>query len=90
MTRKRISQTCDFCQSEIDDSEMSYKVQFSQNQPYNSGSIKGKFVSSSNKADLCKTDFLKFCEGNFSVVWKTMMKIDDKWQEIDNQEKLEA
>ena len=69
---------------------MSYKVQFSQNQPYNSGSTKGKFVSSVNKADLCKADFLKFCEGNYTSKWKIMQKVGNTWQEVDPQEKLEA
>jgi hypothetical protein len=77
------------CQEEIDSSQMSYSAQFSQKQPYGEG-LKGKFVSSSNKADFCGNCFRKVCLGNFNVRWKTMQKIDDKWQEIDPQEKLEA
>ena len=88
MTRPHISNTCDLCQNEIESDEMSYKTQFNQIQPYTSGSTKGKFVSSTNKADLCKKCFLKFCEGNFSVKWKTMQKIGDSWQEVDPQEKI--
>ncbi len=80
MTRKATPNICDLCQQEIALDEMSYTVQFSQKQPYGQGT-KGKFVSSSNKADLCKKDFLKFCEGNYTVAWKTMVQNPaGKWE----------
>jgi len=88
MTRPHIDQTCDLCQNSVNSDEMSYTCQFSQRQPYTHGATKGKFVSSINKADLCKKCFLKFCEGNYSVKWKTMKKIGDSWQEVDPQEKI--
>lgn len=81
MTRPPTPNICDLCQGEIPTSEMSYTVQFSQKQPYGKGT-KGKFVSSRNKADLCKKDFLKFCEGNYTIDWKTMVQnADGNWEE---------
>lgn len=83
MTRKVTPNICDLCQGEIPIDQMSYTVQFSQKQPYGKGT-KGKFVSSSNKADLCKADFMKFCEGNYTVEWKTMAQDKDgKWKQED-------
>ena len=57
---------------------MSYSAQFSQKQPYGEGT-KGKFVSSTNKADYCKKCFLETQQGNFKVKWKTMMKDKRYW-----------
>lgn len=83
MTRKATPNICDLCQKEIALDQMSYTVQFSQKQPFGEGT-KGKFVSSKNKADLCKEDFLKFTSGNFKVEWKTMVQqADNSWKEGD-------
>ena len=83
MTRPPTPNICDLCQSEIPRDQMSYTIQFSQKQPFGQGT-KGKFVSSINKADLCKKDFLKFCEGNYTVEWKTMTQQADKsWKKED-------
>jgi hypothetical protein len=54
MTNPPRKRTCDFCKKEIDSGEMSYKIQFNQNPPFGTGT-KNQFVSSVNKADLCKT-----------------------------------
>ena len=90
MTRPPTPNSCDICQEEIDPSQMSYTAQFSQKQPYGQG-LKGKFVSSNNKADYCKSCFLKTQNGNYKVQWKTMMKDEktDKWITVDPQQKLE-
>ncbi len=82
MTNPPRSRVCDFCKKEIPAGEMSYKVQFNQNPPFD-GTSKNEFVSSNNKADLCKTDFLVFCEGDFTVKWKTMISTDGRktWHE---------
>ncbi len=77
MTNAPRLRVCDFCKKDIPAGEMSYKLQFNQNPPYGKG-IKNEFVSSDNKADLCKTDFLIFCEGNFTVEWKTMETTDNR------------
>ncbi len=88
MTRKTTPNICDFCQDEIPHDEMSYTVQFNQKQPFGQGT-KGEFVSSTNRADLCKRDFLKFQEGNFKVKWKHMKQQADKsWKEIDPQTQI--
>tara|TARA_R110000751_G_scaffold45615_1_gene103366 strand:+ start:373 stop:651 length:279 start_codon:yes stop_codon:yes gene_type:complete len=89
MTRKPTPNQCDICTEDIDPSQMSYSAQFSQKQPYGEGT-KGKFVSSTNKADYCKKCFLETQQGNFKVKWKTMMKdkITDKWIEVDPQQTL--
>ena len=69
---------------------MSYTVSFNQRQPYGSG-IKNRFVSSTNKADLCKHCMILFGKGNFIISWKTMEKqIDGTWKELDAQQKIEA
>ena len=89
MTRPHISNSCDSCNQEIPSDQMSYSAQFSQKQPY-SGKTNGKFVTSLNRCDLCKSCFLALNENNFKVKWKTMMKdkISDKWVEVDPQEKI--
>ena len=90
MTRPPTPNSCDICTEEIDPSQMSYTAQFSQKQPYGQGT-KGKFVSSNNKADYCKSCFLKTQNGNYKVQWKTMIK-DEKsgtWITVDPQQKLE-
>ena len=89
MTRDPTPNQCDVCANDIDPNMMSYTAQFSQKQPYGEGT-KGKFVSSINKADYCKSCFLKVCENNFKVKWKPMIKdkITDKWVILDPQEKL--
>ena len=89
MTRPQINNTCDLCQNEIDNSEMSYTISFNQRQPYGSG-MKNRFVSSTNKADLCKSCLVsKFSVGNFKIRWKTMEKQENgTWAELDPQEKL--
>ncbi len=90
MTRKATPNTCDLCQSEMDPSLMSYTAQFNQKQPYGKGK-KGEFVSSNNKADVCKTCFLKFTEGNFSISWKHMKQDKDgNWGEYNPQQTIEA
>jgi hypothetical protein len=70
---------------------MSYTISFNQKQPYGAG-IKNRFVSSTNKADLCKNCLVsKFGAGNFKIRWKTMEKqIDGTWKELDAQQKIEA
>ena len=88
MTRAQINDTCDLCQSEIDSSEMSYNASFTQKQPFGSG-IKNRFVSSQNKASLCKKCMLSF-GGNYKIRWVTREKQGEKWIEIDPQQKIEA
>ena len=77
MTRATTPNTCDFCKKEMNPDEMSYTVQFSQKQPYGKG-IKGKIVSSKNRADMCKTDFQELMEGsNYKLEWEAIVKQDD-------------
>ena len=89
MTRPKTPNQCDICTEDIDPNMMSYTAQFSQKQPYGEGT-KGKFVSSTNKADYCKKCFLETQHGNFKVKWKTMIKdkVTDKWIEVDPQERI--
>ena len=90
MTRPKIENTCDLCQNSMDNSEMSYTVSFNQKQPYGSG-MKNKFVSSTNKADLCKKCLILFGKGNYEIRWKTMEKQKDgTWKEIDQEKLIEA
>jgi len=87
MTKARTPQICDFCSKEIDSELMSYTVQFNQRQPYGKGQ-KGEFVSSKNKADMCKSCFTKVVEkSEFKIQWKHMKQQADKtWAEVEVQE----
>ena len=68
---------------------MSYSASFTQKQPYGSG-IKNRFVSSTNKASLCKKCMLSF-GGNFKIRWVTREKNNEgKWLEISPQQELEV
>ncbi len=83
MTRARSENPCDFrisqkgehnCGNEV----MNYSVQFSQRMPFGKG-IKGKIISSKNRADMCKACFLESVKGsNYKVEWEAIVQQPDK------------
>ena len=84
MKRVKTPNICDFCAKPVE-SEQEYSVLINQKR-----TGKGKFVTCSNKADMCQGCFLFVCKNGFKPEWKTLLKneVSGKWEEYQEQQQL--
>ena len=61
MTKQKLPAICDFCAKEIS-SEMKYTAQLSQT---GEKGVRGEFITTANKCDMCQNCFLEVCRNGY-------------------------